>query len=245
MNTLVRLTLTFTMIFLGSVEGIAQKWGKNAKITGNGNITTVSVSTSDYDAVEVAGFMDVILESGAEGKITVTTDENVQPYVIVESNGGLLTIKIKNHISIKTNKGIKITVPFSDLNKVKLSGSGSIKGNDTIKTDSFDASVTGSGDVILKVAANTLDAKVTGSGDLELSGSATDLEVKVTGSGDFVGGDLSSENTQAYVSGSGDIEVNAKNSIKARITGSGGIKYSGNPAKSDTKVSGSGKIQSM
>jgi hypothetical protein len=233
------------MIFIGMVEGIAQNWGNNAKVKGNGDITTVTVTTSNYDAVEVAGFMDVILESGSEGTITVTTDANVQPYVIVESDGNVLTIKIKNHISINSSKGIKITVPFSDLSGVKLSGSGSIKGDDTIKTDAFEASVTGSGDVELKVAANTLDAKVTGSGDLELSGSAKDLEVKVTGSGDFEGANLSSDNTQAYVSGSGDIEVNAKNSIKARITGSGGIKYSGNPAKSDTKVSGSGKIRSM
>jgi hypothetical protein len=245
MNTLVRITLALTFILLGTTDGISQKWGNKGKVKGNGNVTTKTVSTSDYDAVEVAGFMDVVLKSGQEGTITVVTDDNVHEYVEIESNGGTLTIKIKNHVSISSSKGIKITVPFKDLNRVKLSGSGSIKGNDIIESDTFEAGVTGSGDVELHINASTLDAKVTGSGDLELRGNARDLEVKVTGSGDFEGADLSSDNAQAYVSGSGDIKINARTSIKARVTGSGGIQYSGNPAKSDTKVSGSGKIRSM
>ena len=71
-----------------------------------------------------------------------------------------------------------------------------------------------------------------------------ELEVKVSGSGDFMGSRLKSNNTQAYVSGSGDAEVNASKSIKARVNGSGDIEYSGNPETSDTKVVGSGSISS-
>jgi hypothetical protein len=79
---------------------------------------------------------------------------------------------------------------------------------------------------------------------LTLTGMATNLEVKVSGSGDFKGSSLNSENTQVYVSGSGDVEVTATKSIKARVNGSGDIRYSGNPVSSDTKVMGSGDISS-
>jgi hypothetical protein len=46
------------------------------------------------------------------------------------------------------------------------------------------------------------------------------------------------------VSGSGDADVYASNSLKARVNGSGDIDYSGNPNTSDTKVLGSGSISS-
>ena len=79
---------------------------------------------------------------------------------------------------------------------------------------------------------------------MTLTGSVNELEVKVSGSGDFMGNGLKSNNTQAYVSGSGDIEVNATKSLKARVNGSGDIEYSGSPETSDTKVLGSGSISS-
>jgi hypothetical protein len=212
------------------------------KVKGSGNVTTKSHTTSDYHKVDVFGFMNVQLEKGTEGTIRVTTDENIHEYVSVKSNEGVLKIKIKSNVNISTKKGIHITVPFKDLDNVSLTGSGDILTKNQIKSDQFEAEVTGSGDMILDIDVNRLDAKLTGSGDLKITGTATDLEIKVTGSGDFDGGSLISQNVEAYVSGSGDASVVAKNSIKARFNGSGDIDYSGNPSKSNNKVMGSGNI---
>ena len=212
------------------------------KVKGNGNITNKIHTTSDYHKVEVVGFMNVILEKGTEGTIRVKTDENIQELVIIESDKGVLKIIIKKNVNINTKNGIQITVPFEGLTNITLIGSGDVLTIDQIKSDQFEAEVTGSGDMILDVEANRIDAKVTGSGDMKLSGNATELEIKVTGSGDFDGGSLNSQNVEAYVSGSGDARFVAKNSIKARVNGSGVIDYSGNPNTSDTKVMGSGNI---
>ena len=242
MNTLVKFTLAITLSLLGISESNAQ-WKK--KIVGNGNITTKTVTTKTYDIIDIVGSMDIFLETGSEGTITVTTDENLHEYVIVESDGNTLKIKMENNISYKSRKGIHILVPFMDLTKVSLVGSGDVETKNTIKSDSFETSITGSGDMNLAIESNQLDAKVIGSGDLTLSGITQELEVKISGSGDFKGSALKSNNTQAYVSGSGDAKVNATTSLKARVNGSGDIYYSGNPGKSDTKVLGSGSIKSM
>ena len=214
------------------------------KVKGNGNITTKTHTTSDYHKVDVVGSMDVILEKGTEGTIRVTTDENIHEYVTIESNKGILKIKIKNNINISTKKGVHIKVPFTSLDNVSLTGSGDVLTNDQIKSDQFEAEVTGSGDMTIDVEANSIDAKVTGSGDLKITGTTTKLEIKVTGSGDFDGGSLNAQNVEAYVSGSGDARVVANKNIKARVNGSGDINYSGNPRTSDTKVMGSGNISS-
>ena len=223
----------------------AQNWGKNNKVDGSGNLTTKTITTQAYDIINVVGSMDVALENGAEGNITVIADDNFHEHIKIESNGNVLTIEIEKNFSLKSKKGIHITVPFKDLTEITLVGSGDIKTKNTIKANEFSISVTGSGDANLDIEATTIDAKLTGSGDIELKGKVQDLEVKISGSGDFEGASLTSTNTEAYVSGSGDAKVFAKNSIKARVNGSGGIHYLGNPAKSDTKVMGSGSIKSM
>lgn len=242
MKKMTKLTLVLMLLFIGTTNAVAQ-WGK--KIKGDGNITTKTIKTADYDRIDVVGSMDVVLERGSEGTIEVTTDNNIHEYVTIESNGGTLKIKIKNNVSLKTKKGIHIRVPFESISEVSLVGSGDIVGKDAITGDSFEVSVTGSGDISLEVEALRVDAKVTGSGDLVLKGEAQEFEVKVSGSGDFEGRALKCENAQAYVSGSGDAEVYVKNSLKARVNGSGDIRYDGNPSTRDTKVMGSGTIKSM
>jgi len=213
------------------------------KVKGNGNITTKTHTTSDYYKVAVVGSMDVILEKGTEGTIRVTTDENIHEYVTIASNKGVLNIKIKNYVIINTKKSIHITIPFTSLDNVSLAGSGSVLTNDQIKSDQFEAEISGSGEMNLDIDVNRVNAKVNGSASLKIIGTATDLEIKVIGSGDFDGGSLISQNVEANVTGSGEALVVAKSSIKARVYGSGDIKYLGNPSTSDNKVSGSGDIE--
>lgn len=47
------------------------------------------------------------------------------------------------------------------------------------------------------------------------------------------------------IAGSGSAYVHASEELKAKVAGSGNIYISGNPAKEDTSVAGSGKIKKM
>jgi hypothetical protein len=241
MNKLTKLVLAAAIVLFGAGDLMAQ-WGK--KVVGNGNVTTRTVNTSNYDGIKGIGSMDIHLQKGSEGTITVKTDENLQEYVIIEVENGILKIRTKKNTYLRTKKGIHVYVPFDDISEVSLTGSGDIDSESTINADNFEIGVTGSGDVNLEITANTIDADITGSGDIEVRGNTTSLEVSVKGSGDFNGAGLRSQNTDATVSGSGDVTVYASKYLKARVSGSGGIKYDGNPEKTDTKVSGSGSIRS-
>ncbi|MCW8981010.1 MAG: DUF2807 domain-containing protein [Altibacter sp.] len=244
MKKQIHLAIVSLLIVLSTSEATAQ-WG-NKKVEGNGNVTTKTRTTQAYDAIKVVGSMSVDLESGSEGTISVTTDDNLHEYIIVEvTDGNTLVIRTEKSVALRTKKGIRVTVPFQDISFIELVGSGDVKTKDPIRSSALELAVIGSGDVILDVETENLDAKVTGSGDMILSGRTTNLELKLSGSGDFKGMDLVALNTEAFVSGSGDAKVTASSSLKARVNGSGDIRYSGNPSKSDTKVSGSGSIKSM
>lgn len=241
MKALTKTVLLLFSTLLLSVPAQAQ-WGWGDRVKGNGNITTRTVSTGNYDEIKGVGSIDIHLRKGSEGTITVETDENIQEYVEIEVRGNALTVKIEKGVNVSSKHGVHVTVPFNDISEISLVGSGDIDTQDPISVDELELKIVGSGDVILDVNTGKLEADITGSGDIELEGKTVDLEVKVNGSGDFHGYKLMADNVEATVSGSGDVEVYAKNNIRARVNGSGDVYYKGNPAQKDTKVSGSGDI---
>jgi len=216
------------------------------KIKGNGNVQKITRTTSDYDGIKCAGSFDYVLVAGTEGTITLEGEENLLEYIITEVKDGNLIIKTENHINLNpsSNRTVKVTIPFKDINEVSLAGSGDLWNEDVITADELDVSLAGSGDVVLKVEANAVDGKVAGSGDLTLKGKTNELEASVAGSGNFHGFDLLASHAEVAVSGSGDADVFCTDKLKARVAGSGGINYKGNPKVEDTKVAGSGRIES-
>jgi len=237
-----KLTLV-VVAFLFVSSANAQWWG-GKKIKGNGNMTKITRTTSDYDAIKCAGSFDYILVAGNEGKITIEGEENLLEYIITEVSDGKLKVKTKNNVSLRTsyNKTIKITIPFKDIDEVSLSGSGDLWNEDKITSNNLEVSLSGSGDIVLDIETTSVDGSLAGSGDMTLKGKTNDLEVSLAGSGDIHGFGLQANNTDVSVAGSGDIEIVSNKSLKARVSGSGDIQYKGNPAKEDTKVSGSGSI---
>ena len=228
--------LFISTLFIGS--SYAQK------VSGNGKMIEKTRTVGSFDGVGVSGSFDVFLVEGNEGKIELSVEENLEPYLVTEVNSGSLKIKWKKGVNIRTSKSTKVTVHFKKLNSVALAGSGDIISKDKISTDRLDVAVAGSGDIKLDVNAQSVDAAISGSGDIELSGKATEFEAAVAGSGDIEAYDLASEKAELKISGSGTIQCSVEKEIVARISGSGDIKYKGNPRIEDIKVSGSGSVKS-
>lgn len=240
-----KLIITLIIILLFT-QAQAQSWFGNKSIKGNGNTTIITKSTANYDAIKCAGFMDFILEKGVEGKITIEGEENLLEHITTEVKNNTLVVKIEKHINLQPsrNKSIKITIPFIDVNKVSLAGSGELWNTSSINASNFEVELAGSGEVTLEVYADAIVSSLAGSGDITLEGKTINLETSVAGSGDFNGNNLQAENTEVSVAGSGDAEVISTNTLKARVSGSGDIVYKGKPNKEDSKVAGSGSISS-
>lgn len=238
MKKLIITCIILTMSF--SVN--AQSWWNSKKVRGNGNITTETRKTSDYDGVSFGGSFDVELVKGREGKITIKGEENLLKYIETEVKRGVLKIKIKKGVNIRMTRKMTVTVPYQDIEKVSLSGSGDLRSRGTIKADTFSLSVAGSGNMRLDVDANKIQSNIAGSGNIKLSGSTDELSCKVAGSGDINAYELKTRTTSAKIAGSGNIKTSVSNKITAKVVGSGNIYYKGNPDKIDSKSLGSGSI---
>ena len=240
MKKLLITAIIFTLTF--SVN--AQSWWGNKRVKGNGNVTTETRKTGDYDGISVGGFFDVILVKGTEGKVKVEGEENILEYIITEVERGTLKIKVEKGINLKTTRRLTVTVPVKNIESVSLGGSGNIKSEVRLKADSFDVSLGGSGNITLSVDANSLKTSIGGSGNIKLSGSADKMKVSIAGSGTVKAYELQVNSIKASIAGSGDIRVSVKDEIKATVAGSGSIYYKGNPPKIDTKSVGSGSVVS-
>jgi hypothetical protein len=230
-----------TMILLFTISLNAQSWG-NKRVKGNGNVTTETRNTGDYDGVSVGGFFDVVLVKGKEGKVTIEGEENLLEYIVTEVNRGVLKIKVEKGINMKTTRKLVVTVPVESIDRVSLGGSGNVKGETTIKTDDFDVSLGGSGNITLDVDATSIKSSIGGSGNIKLSGDADRMKSSIAGSGTIKAYELQVNYLKASIAGSGDIRVSVQDEIKATVAGSGSIYYKGNPPKIDTKSVGSGSV---
>lgn len=220
-----------------SCQNTVQPSGKNVK---------EKRETGSFNNLDVSGFFKVILEKADKNSVVVDTDAEFAPFIETTVNGGTLSVRLKPRTRLKNNNrtSVTVTVYYTNLNEVSLSGSGNISGSDALQND-CSVELTGSGSINLNVNSSIAKVEVTGSGNVELAGKADTLECEVTGSGSFKGTNLKSSHATLSVQGSGNIKANASAYIKARITGSGNIYYGGNPEKKDLSTTGSGKINAF
>lgn len=236
------LFLTLAVIAL-SIQTADAQWWSNKKVNGNGNMVSETRNTGPYDQVSLEGNMDVELIAGKEGRLTVEAESNLMEHILTEVSGGKLKISVEKGINLNPSRnGIRIIVPFESLDYLAVTGSGDMHTSDKITADHFALRLTGSGDMNIHLESKSVTAKITGSGDIALRGMSNDFECAVTGSGDFEAYDFKVRSADASVMGSGDIHLQVTGDLKARVAGSGDIRYRGNPEKEDFRTTGSGAV---
>ena len=235
-------TITLSLFALLFVSSINAQW-RNKKVKGNGNITTETRSVGNYNGIGCSGSMDFVLVKGTEGEIKLEGESNLLEHIVTEIKRGDLIVKVKKNYNIQSSKGktVKITIPFQDINKVTLAGSGDVITEDRIDTDKFGVSLAGSGDIILDINASDIKSSLAGSGDITLSGNTSNLKVSLAGSGDIKAFDLQSDDVSVSIAGSGDVQVTSNENLKVSIAGSGDVRYKGDPEVTK-KVAGSGSV---
>ncbi len=182
--------------------------------------------------------------------------DKVNVYVTVEHIDGL-------YVS-GSGEAIGETTINSDQLDLKVSGSGSMQLTVAVSND-IQADVSGSGDLKVKgdckglssrvsgsgrvFIANTIngDAKfsVSGSGKVLASGTAQSVEADISGSGKVLASELEAGRCEVRISGSGDVEINVKEELDAKISGSGTVAYKGSPRHVNSHSSGSGTVRKL
>jgi hypothetical protein len=212
----------FVIMLLIPFIGTASPCDEHVK--GNGNVKSDTRSPGSFEKLSSAGSIDIILEQGSTEGVEVTTDENLQSYIITEVKDNTLSVHIKENVSISSTKLI-VKVKCKILRGINSGGSGDITSAGVLQSDKLRISQGGSGDFELNLNVEKLDINKAGSGDFKLEGKVGSLSVSSAGSGDLDASKISVGETAISMAGSGDVALPKGTKAKVSSAGSGDVHY--------------------
>lgn len=143
---------------------------------------------------------------------------------------------------------LRIYITMPSIQRIILSGTGSITCTNQfnlhhlLPLQPLEVELSGNGDISLNLDCRKAVVHLSGNGNIELTGAAGVLNATLSGTGELRSGTLASGSAKLTLSGSGTMEVTARDWLNATLSGSGEIAYKGNPPFNVTQVTGDGSI---
>lgn len=216
-------------------------------------LTTKTIKVDNFDKLSIGGAIDVLYTVSDSVSVKVkATDEQRECLNIYTKADGTLCIEQKANIGnfvkigISNSDDIGIEICGPALQSVAIAGPVSFKCEGEIQSESFQASIAGSGDINIKsIKSDNVKLDIAGSGDINISNIwSKKLDTSIAGSGDINVNANKVDQIFASTNGSGDIEIKCDDcgTATASTSGSGDITLSGKVKELNKSCSGSGDI---
>ena len=189
-------------------------------IRGNGHIKTDERPVSAFANIDVRGAFVIEWQSGTPS-LSITTDENLLPYIDTNVSGD--TLHLRTREQIRPTHGIRVIISSPTRAGARISGA--------VKLDAKQLSGT----------RFALEAR--GASRVSLDGNIDELLADMTGASELTASTLQTKTAEISTTGAGDAEIAVAETLKVAITGAGKVKYSGNPATIEKHITGAGSIR--
>ena len=215
-----------------------------ARTVGSGKVVSETRDVSNYHGVELAGVGELTITQDDKESLVVEAEDNIVPLIeTTVKPDGTLWIGWKGG-SVQPTRPVIFKLSVKTLDRLKLSGSGSIRA-EKISSTSATVALPGSGNIVIDhLATGPLTVALEGSGNIKLGGEAANQSVQLSGSGGYEAGGLKTEAGMVTLSGSGECKLWAEKTLMVNLDGSGEVGYYGNPAVVKN-VRGSGEIRAL
>lgn len=230
LGTMITATTYFVCIAAPSVL-----FGKGIK--GSGNIVTRTIDAPDFDRVDAARAVKVVITGKATGKITIEADDNIMEYVVVEAKGGRLTATIDKSVNNVSNADVTVTVPAN----------GRIRALDASSAARIDAAVKSTSCTVAASSASNIDAAIeTGSctvgassaSKITLKGSADKCSIDMSSAAKLSAAEFTVADCSVDTSSAAKATVNCTDKLRAEASSGSSIRYTGDCQTSISKSSG-------
>lgn len=210
-------------------------------VDGNGKLKTEERSVPAFTGIEVQGGTKAEVRMGKERKVTLTTDENLLPYLKTEVRDGVLVVRSTEHINPK--RDVRLVVVTPELNHLGASGGVELDA-EVAASDSFSVEGSGGADLRIRgVDTKKLNTELSGGVDARLEGRADEARYELSGGVNLDCTRLEAKVAKLDASGG----VKARLAVSERIEGdaSGGVtvKVKGRPAM-HVDTSGAASVRS-
>ena len=215
------LALTALLLVAIAIAPAQAGWGKKG-IEGSGNMETRTFDLDDFDAIEMGGAFAVDVRFGNKQSVEITIDDNLWENLEADVSGG--TFELGWDKNCDPDGDCKVVIVMKKLERLEVHGACEAEIAD------FDG--------------GRFEFNVHGAAELDINGQVDELDIAISGAGEVDARDLKAKHVKVRISGAGDADLYASDSIDARISGAGSLDYWGSPEKKKTSVSGVGSIDS-
>lgn len=234
------------LLFVGSLSAAAVTRVAQV-VPPKADTVTRSFALPAAESLDIGGFADVTISEGSPQQIVIVGPNYLLDHLELEVRQGVLRFRpaggagqwLRNRLA----KRLKISVTLPALRRVFLAGSSTITSLTPLTAPQIVVVLAGTGHATLSVRNAYTSVFLNGAGTVTLRGTTTAQGVRIQGAGTYHGFDLHSVRTAASISGVGTEEVRATDSLSARISGLGVIRYRGQPTTITRRVSGLGKLE--
>lgn len=175
-----------------------------------------------FEAIEIDANVALEVRRADTQSVRVATEADHFASLDIASRDGTLTIKhLRKHRARRRHTSVEIAVP--KLTALRISG--------VVRGEVSDLDV------------DDFDLDFDGVGELRLSGRCGDADYSVSGVGEVDLSDFRCLRVRAGVSGIGDVELYAGETIDLRVSGIGDVTVRGNPRVLGLKVNGIGDVE--
>lgn len=204
---------------LSLVSGCNFVFFSNA-IPGSGVPLTEVREIPDFHAVRIEGSGDLEIQVTDGTRCEITCDDNLMEHVLTDVADGTLVIKYNQNVGPKV--GLTIKLHSKAIDSIQIAGASKATVRD--------------------VDADAMAVEVAGAADVTMEGRAESTEITIAGAGDVNSLDLASKSVKVSISGSGEVQVSAVDSLDVTIAGSGSVRYRGEPTVKKS-IFGSGTVE--
>ena len=232
------------------------------RIVGSGHTGERSLDLDGIRGVLNTTPGDLEIRQGDAERLVISADDNLLDAVETNVEDGILTRRFRSKFNVRIRTHLRFTLTVKALEEIAITGSGDthaetldcprlavrLSGSgdvdlDALRSRRVELRLSGSGDVrVAELDAEDVETRLSGSGNVELRGKAGEQTLRISGSGNYSAERLGSRNARVSITGSGDGRVNVTDALEVSISGSGDLRYSGDPRVSTHHLSGSGSL---
>ena len=241
MTTLARVTIILILTILFSSCGFDINIGNGKK--GNGIIEEDNRSVdSDFTAISASEGLNVYVTQGHDFEIVVEADENISDLIGTEIKNGTLRIHAIENIG-RATKNIHVTLPV--ITALETSSGAALSTINAIAVENIElSSSSGSNLQIGELKAYNVIAESSSGAHIKVSGETETFNSNASSGSGIKAENLSAAKCNANASSGAGITVNVSETLIAKATSGGDIRYTGN-AKVEHEKSSSGSVSAL
>ena len=226
----------FSLLILFFASGCDDLGGR--RVRGSRNITTQTRNVSGFNSIDAGGAIEIIVRQDSSTSVKVETDDNLQEYVEVYTEGSTLEIHTESHVNLRPSRKIVVYISNPQFRNFEVSGASSIRSeNEIVSNEMLRVDIHGASEGKLEFNAPKIYVDLTGASHITIRGRTKDFEGEASGASELKCFELLSENTDVSVTGASSAEVYASVKLAGSASGASNIRYKGNAT---TSVSTSG-----